>query len=102
MDRLRITTIAGAVALAAASVTLAAPSMPQDEPAGMDEISSAISRLPANCRRIAQHRLKAVLDRADEPMLGRRSLHRIVDPLERGGSRMCDDITGQSFVLGGS
>lgn len=102
MDKVRIATLAGAVALVAASMTLAAPSAPKDDPAGMEEISATIQRLPPNCRRIAQRRLKAVLDRADEPMLSRRALHRVTDPLRRGGSRMCDDITGQSFVLGGS
>ena len=80
---------------------LAAPNSAGSVPAGMEEISERIDELPANCRRIAERRLKAALDRGDEPILTRTGVDRIVSPLKHGGAALCNDITGQSFLLGG-
>lgn len=94
--------VAAATLAATSALVLAAPSSPSPEPVAMTEISSSVGSLPANCRRIAERRLKASLDRADEPFLTRSELHRIVDPLAVGGGSVCDEITGQSFLLGGT
>lgn len=92
-----------AIALATTSaLVIAAPRSPDPDPAGMEEISSTISHLPANCRRIAERRLKASLDRAEQPFLTTTELHRIADPLAGKDGAVCDEITGQSFLLGGT
>lgn len=89
------------LAMVGGGLMLAAPSSLGSVPAGMSEIASRIDELPANCRRIAERRLKAALDRAEEPILTHAGVDRVISPLKRGGASLCNDITGQSFLLGG-
>jgi hypothetical protein len=98
----RIGMVAAATLAATSALVLAAPSAPPARPVAMSEISSSVEGLPANCRRIAERRLKASLDRADEPFITRSELHRIVGPLAGPDGSVCDEITGQSFLLGGT
>jgi len=71
-------------------------------PVESSEITSAIDSLRPNCRMIARHRLRNRLDMQTRSALTSADLDQVLDPLRKGGSDLCEVITGQSFTLGGS
>jgi hypothetical protein len=99
-----IAAMAGCALLYGGAVAFSAEAPPHPEAAAssMDDVSRAISSVKPNCRRIAARRLRAELDRGDLPYLTAESIDHAVGALRDGGSVLCDSITGQSFVLGGT
>jgi len=71
-------------------------------PVETSDIADGIDSLRPNCRMIARHRLKTRLDATTRGALTTSDLDQVLGPLRRGGSDLCEAITGQSFALGGS
>lgn len=84
------------------SVNASVGSDARDEAVEMSQISEGIGGVAPNCRRIAAHRLKTRLDDGTRAALTHRDLDEVLGPLRKGGSDLCDTITGQSFTLGGN
>lgn len=96
--------IGAAVAMCAAflSTTAAGGAGSSPAPVSSADIEAGISSLRPNCMMIARHRLRSRLDRDVRTALTHKDVDAVLVPLRRGGSDLCDAITDQSFVLGGS
>lgn len=99
-----IAAMASCALLCGGAVAFSAETPPRVEAAAssMDDVTRAISSVKPNCRRIAARRLRAELENGDLPYLTAQSMEHAVGALRTGGSELCDAITGQSFVLGGT
>lgn len=95
--------IGAAVAMCAALMSTAAGgARSSPTPVTSADIEAGISSLRPNCMMIARHRLRSRLDRDVRTALTHKDVDAVLSPLRRGGSELCDAITDQSFVLGGS